>query len=256
MPCFAFLVSLFLLVVIVVGLVVGLGFGTVAFVRLFRGWPGKRGVKGLTAGFLAGLGILFLSILILGSTRRLAAWLLPGLVSDYEKFDAEEREKATLYPATDDVHRFVIAQAAYQAANGGFFDTPECLARPRACIPGYTGPPFLDAKIASLGTRGGFTWSFHPGSAPPGLSKMEKVSPSSVSSYTLLGVPVEPGEAALPIRIFNLAGPRLLGVPTEPREGARSVCGDAGGVCTFFGRQLADKGGCPASCVRWTWSSG
>ena len=51
-----------------------------------------------------------------------------------------------------DLRIVISAQAAYAAANAGFYDSRlECLAKPWDCIPGYprSAPAFLDADLAS-----------------------------------------------------------------------------------------------------------
>jgi type IV pilus assembly protein PilA len=49
-----------------------------------------------------------------------------------------------------DTRTLISAEAAYNAANTGFYGTITCLNAPSACIPGYTaaGPTFLDAAFA------------------------------------------------------------------------------------------------------------
>jgi len=182
---------------------------------------------------LGGLAVLALSMSCLVPVVLFGAKYGPRMLADLRDIVAEEREKPTLEPALEDVRRFVAAERAYQARNGGFFGTPECLVRPQVCIPGYAGPPFIDAAAASLGRRGGFVWTFHPG-PPPDPSA--GVSPSSASGYA------------------------LLGVRAEPFDRASSVCGDAHRpnegieVCTFHGRELDAPGACPASCIWNSWS--
>jgi energy-coupling factor transporter transmembrane protein EcfT len=224
---FALLLELFIFVVIVLGFVGGLAMVALALVCAVLAviaWRTRR--RGLSVALVGGALILVPGVVILDLTWRLAAWFFPPLVAEQRKFEAESREKPTLDPAIEDVRRFVKAEATYHAVNGSYFDTPECLARPQDCIPGYTGPAFLDARTASLGQRGGFTWSFHPGAAPPGLEGMPKLSRSSIGAYALLGVPT--------------------GVPAT--SAAHSVCGDFRGVCTFHGSDLHGKAACPGDC--------
>jgi hypothetical protein len=222
-PLFAILWTLFLVALVGVGLSAGASLAAFAAVLLYSHRRSQRGVAVALAGALVALAM---AGVVLAATWRYAAWLLPPLFAEYRRFAAEQAEKPTLDPALEEVHRFVQAEAAYHAANH-FFDTPACLARPAGCIPGYSGPPFLDGELQA-GTRGGFDWSFHPGPAPRDLAARTGASPSSVSTYAVLAVPA--------------AG------------GARSVCGDYRGVCTFVGTRLGDGGACPADCIRHTWT--
>jgi len=64
--------------------------------------------------------------------------------------------------AEADLRAIAAAQHAYQSANGGFYDTPACLARPETCIPGYAGHSFLEPALASLSARNGHTFTFEP----------------------------------------------------------------------------------------------
>jgi hypothetical protein len=227
----AVLFTLFLVALVVLGLGLAATLGVIALVLLFRAASRKGGRRRGIVFLLAGMGFLVLAAACLIPTWALGSRILPPLFEDYKRMNAEKRERPTLDPALEDVRDFVKAEAAYQSANGGFFDKPDCLARPRECIPGYAGGPFLDAAKASPAARGGFLWSFHPGGSAVPSNPMERVSPSSLSSYA------------------------WVGVPSDPRENARSVCGDASGqVCTFVGRQLAAPAACPPDCIRHTWS--
>ena len=71
-------------------------------------------------------------------------------------------------PPIGDTRSLHSAQAAYQSANGGFFEGRlECLSTPSLCIPGYgaNDPTFLDPYLASLRTKSGYKRFFYQG--PP-----------------------------------------------------------------------------------------
>ena len=226
----AVLFTLFLVALVALGLGLAAALGVIALLLLFRASSRKGGLGRGIVFLLAGVAFLALAVACLIPTWALGSRILPPLFEDYKRMNAEERERPTLDPALEDVRDFVKAETAYQPANGGFFDTPDCLARPRECIPGYAGGPFLDAAKASQAVRGGFLWSFHPGGFAVPSGPPAKVSPSSLSSYA------------------------WVGIPTAPRENARSVCGDASGqVCTFVGRQWA-AAACPTDCIRHFWT--
>jgi hypothetical protein len=110
-----------------------------------------------------------------------------------------------------DIRSVISAQAAYEAANGGFFDARlSCLKNPSACIPRYpeNSPRFLDGGLAALEPKNGYDRSFVPG--PPVEGDPAITSPSSTASYAYVAVPTEPGYS-----------------------GVRGFCGDSSGVLCF-----------------------
>jgi hypothetical protein len=179
-----------------------------------------------------GIVALVLSLTCLSPLVFLGVKYGPGIITNLRVAAAEAREKPTLDAAIEDARQFVSAERMYRAKSGGFFGTPECLARPQACIPGYTGPAFIDPAAAALGTRGGFVWTFQP------VARADTAASPSPS---------------------HLSGYALLGVRAEPSDGSRSVCGDADApdqglkVCTFVGRTVDVPGVCPASCIWHSW---
>lgn len=134
--------------------------------------------------------------------------------------DAELRDRASGDGwAIADVRTVIAAEAAYQSANGGYYDRLECLYKADQCIPGYPsiGPHFLEGATASA--RNGYRPRFDPGPAAP---QSATTSRSSVTSYA------------------------FWMIPDEGRPG-RTLCGDHSGiVCTIEGRTpAATKGECP-----------
>jgi len=94
----------------------------------------------------------------------IAAIAIPSLL----RSRVSANESATL----GDIRTLISAQAAYHAANGGFYGPLTCLVEPSGanCIPSYpaTGPIFLDSQLASLNAKSGYGRSFQPG-PPTGL---------------------------------------------------------------------------------------
>ena len=80
------------------------------------------------------------------------------------------------------------AQAAYAQMNGGHYDRIECLAQPAACglrqAPSFLDPSFLQ------GERQGYRFDLRLGAKPPPGAR-GIVSPTSVTSYAYLAVPVK-----------------------------------------------------------------
>jgi hypothetical protein len=132
--------------------------------------------------------------------------------------------------AIGDVRTVISAEIGYQSANMGYYDTPACLGAPAKCMAGYTGPSFLDPELASLSPKNGYRRVFHPGPAPRREElRKAKASPSSLTSYAYVAVPVDPG-----------------------RTGRRGFCGDASGrICVTSDGAAAPvrNGQCAADCT-------
>jgi hypothetical protein len=127
-----------------------------------------------------------------------------------------------------DLRRLAAGEGAYQSANGGYYDWPQCLGAPARCIPSYPaeGPTFLDERIADLRERHGYRRRFDPG--PPPADPIGSIaSPSSLTSFVYTAVPIAPG-----------------------RSGRRSFCLDVRGwVCPDpSGREPATRDGQCALC--------
>ena len=89
---------------------------------------------------------------------------------------------------------FTSAQFAYHSETG-LFGTPDCLARPATCLPGYSGPLFLEVtpeRMASLA----YDFTFHPG--------REATSKTGVKGYESWAYVAVPGPKAKNFRSFCL----------------------------------------------------
>jgi hypothetical protein len=97
----------------------------------------------------------------------------------------------------EDIRRVITAQAAYRAANHGFYESNlGCLVSPKGCIPFYppNAPTFLDSRLATLADDSGYHRSFTVGTSPPLILD---VSPSSVTSYRYDAWPVMVGHSGV-----------------------------------------------------------
>jgi type IV pilus assembly protein PilA len=94
-----------------------------------------------------------------------------------------------------DIRTVISAQAAYQSANGGFYDVITCLSAP--CIPSYpaNAPTFLDSLLASSNSKSGYARLFTGGPAVPNLPV--ESSTSSVSVYSYEATPVNVGQTGV-----------------------------------------------------------
>ena len=95
--------------------------------------------------------------------------------------------------AVGDMRTLVSAEAAYHAANGGFYGPPTCLSSPSQanCIPSYpsTAPMFLDSQLASLNSKSGYNRSFQNGT-PTGIRQ-------DMPCYAYHATPTTPGQTGV-----------------------------------------------------------
>jgi hypothetical protein len=200
---------------LLIGAMVSVVLGVVALVKASRE-PARYAGKGMAvAGIvLSALSILVMPVLI----GIVAAIAIPSLL--------RARVSANEAAAIGDVRSVIAAEAAYQSANAGYFDTIECLARPEQCIPGFRGPAFLSDRLAGRAVAHGYRCRFHPGMTVEPTPV--KASRSSLTSFAYVAYPDQPG-----------------------RTGVRSFCGDSTGrVCSVASgaEPLVDSGACPADC--------
>lgn len=182
--------------------------GIVALVKA-NGQPQEYGGKGMA---IAGI---IVSVVSLMGLPIIAAIAIPSLL--------RARISANESSSIGDIRTVISAQAAYSSANGGLYDTLECLGAPATCIPNYpaTGPTFIDPGT-TLQLKGGYRRSFHPGRAARQLDPQVH-SKSSIESFAFVTVPAEPG-----------------------RTGVRSFCGDSTGVvCSSPTVLQVVEGACP-----------
>ena len=169
---------------------------------------------------VVGVVVALVSVAMIGI---IAAIAIPSLL----RARVSANESATI----GDVRTVISAQAAYASANSGFYDTFECLHTPEPCIPDYpaTGAVFLDSSLASASDKSGYRRTFHPGPpAPPEVVALGKVSPSSLTLWAYVAVPITPNQT-----------------------GVRGFCGDSTGrICfTRDGSEPPVEGGlCAMSC--------
>ena len=159
----------------------------------------------------------------------IAAIAIPSLL----RARVSANESATI----GDIRTVISAQAAYQSANAGWYDSRlTCLATAGAsCIPNYptNAPTFLDSNIAFLLPKSGYNRTFESGAPPVPTTPL--ASGSQVSGYAYLTSPVNQGQTG--VRGFGGDSSGVLcftanGVipPTAP-AGALNF---AGGICNVL----------------------
>ena len=188
---------------------------------------GGSGAPPPPSGSSGGSRTLFTVLIVLGvgfvgcmGIGIVAAIAIPSLL--------KARVSANESAAIGDVRTVISAEAAYQSANAGYYDTLECLGTPSGCIPGYGGPTFLDRALASGAPKSGYRRTFHPGATPTSEDGASSRSPSSMESFAYTAVPLQAN-----------------------RTGVRGFCGDATGrVCyTLDGSEPeVENGECSKTC--------
>ena len=134
----------------------------------------------------------------------IAAIAIPSLL----RARVSANESATI----GDIRTVISAQAAYQSANGGWYDNNlACLTDPNSCIPNYpsNSPTFLDSQLTSMLPKSGYSRSF-VGGANPAAFNTAISSAGSTTSYVYFATPTAPGQT-----------------------GVRGFAGDASGLLCF-----------------------
>ncbi|MBI3932264.1 MAG: DUF4190 domain-containing protein [Acidobacteria bacterium] len=200
-----------------VGALAGLILGVMALVKANR-TPEEFGGKGLA---IAGIVCNALSFVMIPVIGIIAAIAIPSLL--------RARVSANEASAIGDIRTVISAEMAYSSANGSYYDSLECLGTPTRCIPEYpaTAPTFVDSMLASGATKNGYRRTFHPGPAPASVTG--PVSPTSLTSFAYVAVPLNPGQT-----------------------GVRGFCGDSEGkICytTDGSSPPIENGVCAPGCT-------
>ena len=124
----------------------------------------------------------------------IAAIAIPSLL----RARVSANESATI----GDIRTVISGEAAYQSANGGWYDgNISCLGiNGPGCIPNYpsTAPTFLDTNIAGLNPKSGYARAFQSGPAPVLTAAAAALcSASSASGYAYLASPVNQGQTGV-----------------------------------------------------------
>jgi type II secretory pathway pseudopilin PulG len=202
----------------IIGGVLAIVLGAIAYSRTNKE-PETYGGRGMAiAGIILGA-VSFVMIPIIGIISAIA---IPSLL--------RARVAANESAAIGDLRTVISGEAAYASQNNGYYDTLECLGTPAPCLPGYTGPVFLDSSLAhpSVIPKSGYTRKLHLG-PPPDPDGPPAKSPSSVRSYAYVAVPA-----------------------TQGQTGVRAFCGDDRGIICYWTDGVPTEivdGQCPADCT-------
>lgn len=185
---------------------------------------GSGAMVALVAVVVAIAGIAFVGIV--------AAIAIPSLL--------RARVSANESVAIGSLRTIVSAEESYRSANGGYADELECLVEPTQCIPGYpaVSPSFLDSSLLAE-HRSGYEYVFVPGSpAPPEVVQEGQVSETSMESWALVAVPLQPGQSGIRAFCADMSGALCVtadGNAPDVSSGACPVWDESGpGGCTLL----------------------
>ena len=130
---------------------------------------------------------LLIVVTIIGIIASIA---IPSLI----RARVSANESATL----GDMRALISAQAAYQSANSGFYDSAlSCLTDPSnaGCIPSYPtfGPTFLDSQLSSLQAKSGYNRTFQGGA----VVAVAAASATATAAYRYDATPVVVGQTGV-----------------------------------------------------------
>jgi type II secretory pathway pseudopilin PulG len=120
----------------------------------------------------------------------------------------------------------VSAEEAYSIANNGFPDQLGCLATPSQCIPGRpaTSPAFLQESFLAS-QKSGYEFRFVPGPpAPLEVLQRGQVSPSSLSGWAYVAVPIRPGQTGVRSFCADMSGVLCYRPDGNPPDAAAGAC--------------------------------
>ena len=160
----------------------------------------------------------------------IAAIAIPSLL----RARVSANESATI----GDIRTVISAQAAYQSANAGWYESVfTCLTEPSngSCIPNYptNAPTFLDSNISALAAKSGYNRSFQGGAAPATTSPL--ASGGQVGSYVYTATPANQGQTG--VRGFGGDSSGVLCFTSngaEPGTTGSVALDFAGGACNVL----------------------
>ena len=121
----------------------------------------------------------------------IAAIAIPSLL----RARVSANESATI----GDIRTVISAQAAYQSANAGYYDSSfPCFFIPSSCIPSYpsNAPTFLDSQVSNLLPKSGYSRSAGSFGAPP-APRPPAASPTSVAAFGYHATPINIGQTGV-----------------------------------------------------------
>jgi len=167
-----------------IGALAAIALGAVALIKTSKE-PQEYGGKGLAIGGIVTGGIGLVMLPFIGI---IAAIAIPTLL--------RARVSANESAAIGDTRTVISAQAAYAGANGGHYDSLECLVGPDRCMAGYQGPVFLPREMLAP-EKGGYRRTLHLGQPASLDQRTEQMSQTSAQSYAYVAVPTAPNQTGV-----------------------------------------------------------
>jgi hypothetical protein len=170
--------------------------------------------SGATA-VIIGVVLVFVAIVSVGMVAAIA---IPSLL--------RARVSANESGAIGDLRSVVSAEHTYASSNMGYFGQLECLAQPTQCIPGYpaTAPVFLDPSFLTSPRRG-YEFRFVPGPpAPPEALQSGQASPTSLSEWAYVAVPIKPGQTGVRSFCADKSGMLCFRADGDPPDASAGAC--------------------------------
>ena len=190
---------------VLIGAMLGIVLGVVALVKA-RNAPAEYGGKGMA---IAGIALSVISIVVMPFVLGIVAAIA---IPSFLRARVSANESATL----GDLRSVMGAESAYQSQNGGYYDNLQCLAGPSRCIPGHAGPGLLNGDLATATPRNGYRRIFHSGPPPSMPLPAKPVSPSSMTAFAYVAVPVQVGKTGVRSFCVDASGIRTHGDGSEP----------------------------------------
>jgi hypothetical protein len=137
-------------------------------------------VHGLSSGGAGAIIIALVSVVVgVFFVGIIAAIAIPGLL--------RARIAGNEASAIGTLRAISTAETAYAAANGGYYDSQECLVNPSNCLPDFRGGAFL-ADVYR--TKSGFRFDLAGTPAPS--ARDAKTSRTSLSDFVVIATPLSP----------------------------------------------------------------
>ena len=131
-------------------------------------------------------------LIVVAIIGLIAAIAIPSLL----RARISANESATI----GDIRTVISAQATYQSANGGWYDSNlTCLNAPAAgCIPNYptNAPNFLDSQLVNTTAKSGYVRMFS-GGGTIGTRDAATMSPTSAGAYVYTATPIQSGQTGV-----------------------------------------------------------
>jgi prepilin-type N-terminal cleavage/methylation domain-containing protein len=124
-----------------------------------------------------------------------------------------------------DTRTVISAEAAYHSANSAFYGRITCLGtQVTTCIPGYTGPTFLDNTTASLATKNGYARSF--------IVESSNIPPEIIGGANVYCYQASPASSQGGVRSFSGDSSAIVAQSNSPSDCCAANGTTDSNICT------------------------